>query len=384
MFCACSCLAPQKFDGGSSEADASVPAAGNSDASVVEDAGSIDAGRDPHACDRVIRSDAGLLCVSTRDVTDEFYAVYSTARYLGVLSARGDRAFVVNFGTTEQDGGTGEQRRAGVWTSDWHVTYFQRDPRSAALNESDELGNLCDCALMGSPGTGYACAPRVWLVDGGSFEASERGPCVSMDDDLWMANSGLTWLNVRSNQFRLVPFDGGLGWDRVHVAAGYAVLSGPAPTGYRTIVMAKDAGIVRELPVSHPPEAAEATRVSRSGVVAGYAHQSAAQRRPVVWPSMLDGNPVDVVVPSAFDPNGFSIVGLSNDAAFCSDQNMHAIFHLEPGAAPLLDESLGLVNVSCGAAMNGGRFLLFANRSGGGRQPLILLRVTRCEGDCRQ
>lgn len=121
---------------------------------------------------------------------------------------------------TLADGGSFEGTRAGLWTPDWNVRYFPPDPRSDQLNESDEFGNLCDCQSMGGPQTGYTCSPRVWLADGGSYAGAGTGPCVSFDGDLWVSNSVFTWLFVGSTQTRLIPKDGGLNWDRVHIAQG--------------------------------------------------------------------------------------------------------------------------------------------------------------------
>lgn len=289
---------------------------------------------------------------------------------------RGDRAFFVGFGLDFPDGGAREVTRAGLWTPDWNVHYFPADPRSVALNESDESGNLCDCETQGSPSTGYTCAPRVWLADGGAYSGFGTGPCVSLDDDLWISNGIFTWLFVGSAQTRLVPRDGGLQWDRVHVAGGHVVVSGLQADGYRTVVLDRDAGFVHELPVSPPGAVAEATRASRKGVVAGFLGS-----RPVIWPRLFGGEFVEVALPNPGDGSRFAFVSVSDEASFCALENEHAVFYLSPGALPLVDEALGFGRLFCAGAMSGGRFVVAAQ--GGGITQTGLLRVTPCAGDCR-
>lgn len=352
------------------------------DAAAQFDAGNpVDSGQpaDPHLCNRVVDVDGGRYCVSVNDVTDEFFAVAPDALFLGVRGHRGDRAFVVAFAVSSDGGGAVERTRAAQWNDRWRVDYFPADPRAVSTSETDEHGNLCDCETVGSPQTGYTCRPRVWLSDGGQYVSTAMGPCVSMSGEIWASNSGYTWLHSRSSQTRSVPSDGGLGWDRVHVAHDGIVLSGYTADGYESVVLAHDGGQLRTL-AAPQGTAAEAVRVSRSGMIVGWIHESLASARPVVWPRLGAEGPFDVAIPNPANPSRFAYTGVAADEGFCATQDQHAILYLGVGEPPIVDEDLGLPTSNCAAAMSGGRFLLFEH--GGGRQPMTLLRISRCTDNC--
>lgn len=390
LFGGCSCLSAEGGDGGSKLDSGLVVDSGHqADAATSSDDAGGDAGGpsdggpppDPHSCERVLSLDAGRYCLSSEDVTSEVFAISPDASYFNIRGSRGDRAFVANFGVTLDDGGYAERARAGYWTADWHVRYFPADTRSVLPSEADENGNLCDCEIMGSPSTGYSCYPRVWLRDGGQYSSTGMGPCVSMTDDLWASNSGFTWLHVRSSQTRLVPQDGGLGWDRIHVAGDKVVLSGEMSDGYQTVIVSSDGGLVRKLAVRPQTAVAEAVRVSRTGVILGWMHESLAQFRPVAWSRMGAGEPIDIVIPEPDNVRGFGYAAVANDEGFCATQSGRAIFYLGLGAPPLLDRDLGLSESVCLAALSGGRFVVMPR--GGGRQPVSLVRITGCFSECR-
>ena len=387
-FLGCACATGEERDGGAPH-DAGPVAdsgsqldSGNEARDGGEDAGgSLDSGQpaDPHVCDRVVAVDGGRFCVSVQDVTDEFFRLAPDAAYVAVRGNRGDRAFVVAFAVSSDDGGTVERTRAGKWDAKWRVQYFPADPRALSPSETDEVGNLCDCESVGSPQTGYSCRPRVWLSDGGQYVSTGMGPCVSMSGDTWASNSGYTWLHSRSSQTRSVPRDGGLGWDRVHVAQDGIVLSGYTSSGYESVVLSIDGGYIRTLAASQG-SAAEAVRVSRSGMIVGWIHESLAFARPVVWPRLGAEGPFEIAIPNPSNASRFAYAGVAADEGFCGSQDQHAVFYLGVGAPPLVDEDLGLATSNCAAALIGGRFLLM--EEGGGPQPLTLLRLSRCADNC--
>ncbi len=385
----CACVTAEEHGGGPTH-DAGVVADSGAerDAGQAGDDGGGDAGgsadsghpADPHVCDRVVSVDGGRYCLSLNDVTAEFFAVAPDAAYLNVRGSRGDGAFVVVFGASRDGGAVEERTRAGKWDESWHVEYFPVDPRAVSPSETDEHGSLCDCETVGSPQTGYSCRPRVWLSDGGQYLSTGMGPCVSMSGETWASNSGYTWLHLRSSQTRLVPKDGGLGWDRVHVAHGGVVLSGSTSAGYESVVLGFDGGRVRTLAVEPPGSAAEAVKVSRSGMIVGWIHESLAHSRPVVWPRLGADGSFEVAMPDPSNARGFAYTGVAADEGFCATQDQHAVLYLGVGAPPLVDDDLGLPTSNCTAALTGGRFLLI--EQGGGPRAVTLLRLSRCSDNC--
>lgn len=84
----CSCLQPGPLDAGSTDSGIDAFDALTDAGEWNTDGGSDAAVDDPHVCQRVIATDAGVLCVSMREVTSQFFAVQPDADYLSVAGGR--------------------------------------------------------------------------------------------------------------------------------------------------------------------------------------------------------------------------------------------------------------------------------------------------------